>query len=222
MPKELVVALIAAGASLLVACITGIFTWRNGSKANKNATDIEGLKGAVNRDLARLQAKLEHGQVISSTQWNAEFNAYQAIWKGMVALRTTSTKVVFRESEFGDLGISVSFLAPPVRIENTQALIEKFAQAASQCLSAIHDNAPFYPAPIRTAANDAHLASMSLLKKQLAALLSPAHGNDAIANERLASECQVDLTAIIQGVNFVEALIRERFAAIEVLNTVRN
>ena len=72
-------AFITAGASLIVALIAGVIAVWNNSKTNKNAGDIEELKGAVNRDLERLKAKLSHGQAVSSTQWNTEFAAYQAI-----------------------------------------------------------------------------------------------------------------------------------------------
>jgi hypothetical protein len=81
-------ALIAAGASLIVALLSGAITLRNGSKTNENSLGIQDLKGAVDRDLERLRAKLSHGQIVNSTQWNAEFSSYQAIWKGMVAVRT--------------------------------------------------------------------------------------------------------------------------------------
>jgi hypothetical protein len=47
--------LITAGASLIVALVAGGLTLRNGSKANKNAFDIQELKGAVDRDLERLK-----------------------------------------------------------------------------------------------------------------------------------------------------------------------
>lgn len=49
---------ITAGASLIVALVAGGLTLRNGSKANKNAVDIQELKSGIDRDLERLKAKL--------------------------------------------------------------------------------------------------------------------------------------------------------------------
>jgi hypothetical protein len=42
-------ALIAAGASLIVALFSGAITLRNGSKTNENSLEIQGLKGTVDR-----------------------------------------------------------------------------------------------------------------------------------------------------------------------------
>jgi hypothetical protein len=72
---------------LIVALLSGAITLRNGSKTYENSLGIQDLKGAVDRDLERLRAKLSHGQIVSSTQWNAEFSSYQAIWKGMASAR---------------------------------------------------------------------------------------------------------------------------------------
>jgi hypothetical protein len=140
-------ALIAAGASLIVALSSGAITLRNGSKTNANSLQIQELKGAVDRDLERLKAKLSHGQIVSSTQWSAEFSSYQAIWKGIVAVRTLATKIVLREAELTDLGLPGDYLASTDRVEIRKALIHRFVEAAQGLLLAVHDNAPFYPAP---------------------------------------------------------------------------
>jgi hypothetical protein len=103
-------ALIAAGASLIVALLSGAITLRNGSKTNENSLGIQDMKDAVDRDLERLRAKLSCGQIVSSTQWNAEFSSYQAIWKGMVAVRTLATKIVLREDELIELACPVTIL----------------------------------------------------------------------------------------------------------------
>ena len=98
-------------ASLIVALLSGAITLRNGSKTYENSLGIQDLKGAVDRDLERLRAKLSYGQIVSSTQWNAEFSSYQAIWKGMVAVRTLATKIVLREDELIELGLPSDYLA---------------------------------------------------------------------------------------------------------------
>jgi hypothetical protein len=123
-------ALIAAGASLIVVLLSGAITLRNRSKTNENSLGIQDLKGAVDRDLERLRAKLSHGQIVNSTQWNAEFSSYQAIWKGMVAVRTLATKIVLREDELIELGLPSDYLASGDRVTIRKALVSKFVEAA--------------------------------------------------------------------------------------------
>ena len=91
--------LIIAGASLIVALITGGIALWNNSKVNDNAVVIQDVKSGIDRDLERLKAKLEHGQLISSTQWNAEFYALQSLWKSMVPARSLARKIIMREGE---------------------------------------------------------------------------------------------------------------------------
>jgi hypothetical protein len=213
-------ALITAVASLIVALISGGFSLRNRSKTDSNSAEIERLKGAVERDLERLKAKLSHGQLISSTQWNAEFSAYQAIWKGMVAVRILAVKIVRREGELADLGLHADYLASPERLKILKSLIEKFVRAAKDLLSAIQDNAPFYPAPIREAANGTQGAAKELFDKQLKAITHVLKGNDA-EHEKLRTECEPILRTILEGVDLVESLIRERLAAVEVVNSMK-
>jgi len=203
-------ALITAGASMIVAILSGgIALW------NRSKTD------AVDRDLERLRAKLSHGQIIISTQWSAEFSSYQAIWKGMVAVRPLATKIVEREAELTDLGLPGDYLATANRFEIRKDLIRKFIEAAQNLLLAIHDNAPFYPAPIRNAANDTHGAAKNLIDKHLSALIHIAEGVDVTKSEQFIAESQTILRSIVEGVDHVESLIRDRLAAVEVVNTVR-
>src|ERR1700750_2293555 len=119
-------ALIAAGVSLIVALLSCAVTLWNGSKRNENSLEIQDLKGAVDRDLERLRAKLSHGQIVSSTQWNIEFSAYQAIWKGMVAVRTLAYKIVRRENELIAIGVPSDYLASDGRWETRKELVSKF------------------------------------------------------------------------------------------------
>jgi hypothetical protein len=207
--------------SLIVALLSGAIALRNGSKTNENSLEIQDLKGAVDRDLERLKAKLSHGQIVSSTQWNAEFSSYQAIWKGMVAVRTLADKVVLRELELIELGLPSGYLASTDRVEIRKALITKFVEAAQDLLLAVNDNAPFYPAPIRKAANDTHRAAKDLIDKHLTALTHFAKGVDVTRGEPFIGESKAVLRTIIEGVDLVESLIRDRLAAVEVVNSVR-
>ena len=221
MTEAATVALIGAGTSLIVALVSGAISLRNRSKTDANSREIQNLKGAVDRDLERLKAKLSHGQIVSSTQWNAEFGSYQAIWKGMVAVRTLATKIVFREGELAGLGLPYDYLATDDRFEIRKALTSKFVEAAQGLLLAVHDNAPFYPAPIRTAANDTHSAAKNLIDKHLAALTDFAKGVDVTKREQFIAENKNVLGAIIEGVDLVESLIRDRLAAVEVVNSIK-
>jgi len=215
-------ALITAGVAVIVAISSGAIALRNQNKTDQNSLDIQELKGAVDRDLERLKAKLSHGQIISSTQWNAEFSSYQAIWKWMVAIRTETNKIVFREDELLKLGLPPEFLASPQRVEIRKEMISKFVNAASSLLLAIHENAPFYPAPIREEANKAHEAVRELIDIHLAALGSySADGTNRITNEQFVADTKRLLRIIFEGVDLVENLIRERLASVEVTNTVK-
>ena len=214
------VALIAAGGSLIVAVLSGLIALWNGNKTNANSLDIQNLKGVIDEDLEKLKAKLSHGQIVSSTQWNAEFASYQAIWKGMVAVRTLAQKVVLRESELMDLGLSDEYLASVDRVGIRQKLLQNFVDASQGLLLAVHDNAPFYPAPIREAANGTQEAAKQLIDKHLTALTHLVNGRD-VQNQQFNAENEALLLAIVEGVDRVESLIRDRLAAVEVVNSVR-
>jgi hypothetical protein len=81
----------------------------------------------------------------------------------MVAVRTLATKVVLREDELIELGLPSDYLASGDRVTIRKALASKFVEAAQGLLLSVHDNAPFYPAPIRKAANDTHGAAKDLI-----------------------------------------------------------
>jgi hypothetical protein len=174
------------------------------------------LKGVIDEDLEKLKAKLSHGQIVSSTQWNAEFASYQSIWKAMVAVRTLAQNVVLRESELIDLGLPGVFLPSINKVEIRKRLIQNFMEASQGLLLAVHDNAPFYPALIREAANGTQGAARQLIDKHLTALTHLANGND-IENQEFTAESETLLLAIFDGVDRVESLIRDRLSAVEVV-----
>ena len=208
-----------AALALIVALISGVISLWNRRKTDTNTVDIEGIKGSLNRDLARLNAKLSHGQLISSTQWNAEFSAYQAIWKEMVAVRTLADKVVLREGELVDLGLPSDYLASVDRAPIRMSLLKEFVEAAKRLLVAIHNNAPFYPAPIRETANDTHRVARDLFAKYLSAFTSQTVPEvDVTVAAQFTRESKALLLALVEGVDRVEVLIFERLAAIQVVN----
>ena len=208
--------LITAGASLIVAILSVGFAFWSNKKTAANTVELEKLKGTVNSDLEKLRAKLSHGQIVSSTQWNAEFKAYQDIWKGMVAIRTLAMKLVLREDELISLGLPIEYLASPGRVELRKDLVQKFVKTSTGLLLAIQESAPFYPEPIRQAANDTHGATKRLFDCQMRAL-----GQLVAEDDEFAKENMVLLKAISEGVDQVESLIRERLADVEVMVGVR-
>jgi hypothetical protein len=209
-------ALITAAASLIVAVLSGgIAVWSN-NRTRANSLEIQKLRGAVDSDLEKLKARLSHGQIVSSTQWNAEFKSYQDIWKGMVASRTLAMKIVLREDELVALGLPVEYLASTGRAEFRKELIQKFAEAMKGLLLAIHDSAPFYPEPIRQAANNTHQAAKALFGWQMRAL-----GQFVAEDEQFAKQSRTLLLAIVEGVDSVESLIRDRLADVEVAGGLR-
>ena len=151
-----------------------------------------------------------------STQWNAEFKSYQDIWKGMVAIRTLAMKIVLREDELVGLGLPIEYLASAGRTEIRKELIQKFVEATKALLLAIHESAPFYPEPIRQAANNTHQAAKALFDWQMRAL-----GQFVAEDDQFAKESKVLLLAIVEGVDSVESLIRDRLADVEVVGGVR-
>jgi len=213
-------ALIAAGGSFIVAVLSGSIALWNRSRTNANSLDVQNLKGMIDEDLEKLKAKLSHGRIVSSTQWNTEFASYQAIWKGMVAVRTLAQKIVLRESELVDLGLPSEYLASVERVEIRKKLIQNLVDASQSLLLAVHDNAPFYPAPIREVANSTQQAAKQLIDKHLTALTHLLVGED-VQNQQFTSEDKTLLLAIVEGVDRVESLIRDRLAAVEVVNSMK-
>lgn len=220
MTDAAVAALITAGGSFIVACVAGGIALWNRRKANTQSLEIAGLKGALDRDLARLNAKLSHGQLINSTQWNAEFAAYQAIWKAIVAVRPLAAKLVEREEELVKLGVPADYLDSADRLEIKKTLLANFLNATRGLLLAIHENAPFYPADIRTAANETHAVVKALIDQQMTAFtrLTATGVNDA-NDPRFIAESNALLKAIFEGVDCVEVLIRKRLAEVQVVNS---
>jgi len=209
-------ALVAAGGSLIVAILSGLIALWNGNKTNANSLDIQNLKGVIDEDLEKLKAKLLHGQTVSSTQWNAEFTSYQAIWKGMVALRTLAQRLVVRESEIVNLGLPSEFLGSVDRVGMRKELIGDLVDASQCLLLAIHDNGPFYPAPIRETANRAQGAAKQLVDIHLNAMIK---GLDVQTREFI-EQSKTPFLTIIEDADRVESLIRDRLAAVEVVSGV--
>lgn len=208
----------ATFSAAIVAAIAAL--WCN-VRVNKNARDLQAYKSDTDRDLERLKTKLAHGQLINETQWNAEFTSYQAIWKAMVGVRNVSNKLLMRETELRNLGLSESYLNSPAsrekRIEIKRALLERATEALQALLLATHDNAPFYPTPIRTAANETHRAAKELSDKHLSAFPALEKGANYTIDPAFVQESEALWKRIVEGVDLTEVLIRDRLAEVQVV-----
>jgi hypothetical protein len=218
MTDPVAAAQITAIASLIVGLISGGIALWNRRRTDKNIDEVQSMKGAIDRDLERLRAKLSHGQNVSATQWGAEFAAYQAIWRGIVEVRPVADKLVNREGELHQFGFPEEYLDNEVRLKVRKDLTQLLVTAAQGLLSAIHDNAPFYPAPIRNAANEAHKATIQLVRKNLGAITEALKGNNVAQTQEFYLESRAILLQLIIEADKVESLIRERLSAVQVVN----
>jgi hypothetical protein len=209
-------AFIAALASGIVAIIAGAVALRSNSKSNRNASDIEQYKSATSRDLARLNTRLAHGQLISSTQWNAEFGAYQALWKAIVPVRTIARKIVKREGELTDIGLEPGDVTEEAKIENIKNLLHKYAQKSSECVAAINEHAPFYPADIRKKANEVHAQAHQVFATNLALVVARQKGQPVSIEAETARHKELD--ALMDGTDALEEMIRKRMSDVQVFN----
>ena len=219
MKDPVTVALITSIISLVVALVSGGISVWNRSRTDRNANELQVLKGDIDKDLEKLRATLSHGQSVSATQWNAEFAAYQAIWAAIVEVRPIADKLVNREIELHQFGLPQEYLANEERLKYRKDLTQKLVSASQGLLSAIHNNAPFYPALIRQAANEAHSVAFELIKKNLGAMTQVLLGTNIIQNEDFHSECETILLQLVQKTDEVESLIRDRLAAVQVFHS---
>jgi hypothetical protein len=212
------VALITAIPSLAIGLISGGIALWNNHRTNKNTNELQSMRGSIDRDLEQLRAKLSHGQNVSATQWSAEFAAYQLIWRSIVEVRPLADKLVNREGELHQIGLPKEYLDNEIRLKHRQDLTQQLMNAAQDLLSAIHDNAPFYPIQIRLAANEVHRAAIQLFKKNLSALTEAMNGNNIAQTREFYLEGVAILLQLMREADKVESLIRERLSAVQVIN----
>ena len=195
---------------------------RNGSKVNKNAHDIQGVKSGIDRDLERLKAKLEHGQLVSSTQWNAEFNAYQALWKSIIPVRALATKLVSIDGELTEIGIVKGDFSDAEMEMRIAELLQKYASALTECVTTINEHAPFYPTEIRQSANEMHKFGNRIHKTHTSAFVERQKTQLTYFEQARAAKQEYlrELLAYIKSAELVEELIRKRMASVRVLNLV--
>jgi hypothetical protein len=208
------ISLFAAGIAIVVAIVSGIFTYVINERTRDHSVEIETLKGGLNRDIESLRARLGHGQLVSSTQWNAEFEAYQALWKSMVPLRGIANKLVKRDSELAELGLRPGDVTDPHRRQNLQNLIERYQKALEDALRAINNHAPFYPAEIRKSANAVHVLGVSIFQINLSVLIAMNKGQPA--NRDSVTE-RAALASLMERMDAVEGMIRERLGSVQVI-----
>jgi hypothetical protein len=209
----------AGYAGVIAALVAGIFTWRNTARLNRQSRESADFQGAVDRELARLGAKLDHERLVHGAQWNAEFSAYQSVWAAFVPVRGTAQKLTTRDEDLVKLGIVDGDVSPDSAISSLTVLLERYAKELSACMVAINANAPFYDGAIRTLANQTHELAYSIfdihagllvqLKKQLASSRwktpVPPEGSEATWK------------AFVAGVDQIERAIRRRMEEVRVL-----
>lgn len=209
-------ALVASIGAVVVAAIAGVFAMLSNRKSDRNTVDIEEHKSATNRDLARLNTKLAHGQLISTTQWNAEFSAYQALWKSFVPVRTIAQKIVKREGELTEIGLQPGDVSEDLRIENIKNLLKKYATKSSECVAAINEHAPFYPAEIRKKANEAHLLAHQIFQTSLAMVVARQKGQSTSPDAEKKRDRE--LADLVEATDSLEEMIRNRMNDVQVFN----
>jgi hypothetical protein len=222
MSDGLAASLITAGASLVVALGAGGLGLWNVSKASKSALDIQDFKSGIDRDLERLKAMLEHGQLISSTQWNAEFNAYQVLWKSIYPVRALATKLVSIDGELTEIGIVKGDFSEVEMEKRIFDLLQKYASALTECVTTINEHAPFYLADIRQSANEMHAFGNRIHKTHSAAFVARQKKQMTYSEQVRAAQLEYlqELLTYVKSVERVEELIRTRMASVQVLNLV--
>jgi hypothetical protein len=204
--------------AVITAIIAAIVALWSNSKSNRNAVVIQDVKSGIDRDLERLKAKLMHGQLISSTQWNAEFSAYQELWKSIVPVRTIARKIVKREGELPEIGIEPGDVSEGLRIENVKNLLHQYATKSSACVAAINEHAPFYAADIRKKANEVHSLAHQIFQTNLALIVARQKGQSVPTDKE--AQRQKELDDLMADTDALEEMIRKRMSDVKVLNPV--
>ena len=212
--------LITAVASLIVALVTGGLTQWNRSKANKNAFDIQDLKGAVDSDLERLKAELSHGQAVSSTQWNVEFAAYQAIWQSLVSVRNQTVEIATWEQSMEALNL-LSLLDADARLKSLYERAKSLDAALTTFARAVQDNAPFYPQNTRHTAIVVLNQLRSLVEGLLSFVVAHGIGKEFWTDEQLIPWRTLrdqEIEVALKEIECVETAIRERLGSVRLFD----
>jgi hypothetical protein len=215
-----IIGIVASFSAVIAALVSGIFVLVNGHITNKKTTEIEQLKSELSGEIERLKAQLGHGQVVSTTQWNAEFNGYQALWKSMIPLRSIAQKIVTRERDLAQLGLEAGDVAETNQLVNKKKLLDKYTVAITDCMHAINEHAPFYDPDVRKTSNEVHGLAVGIFKSHTAAMVqvikkqypTEEEGTD---RDREGREALIKLMARMDN---VEEMIRTRLSAVQVIN----
>jgi len=202
---------IASFSAVIAAIVTGIFTVRNNAAIQRNALTLESFKSDFSQDLEQLKARLGHGQVVSSTQWNAEFIAYQGLWKEMIKLRGMITKYATFEEELIEVGVAID-LARGAAPAMLQANLKSFVVVLTDCTTVINEHAPFYPENIRNSANDV----VRLARKFWAKFIAQTINNTA--DFEWSHARKLEAIEVMQGVDQLETMIRQRLASVRLIS----
>jgi hypothetical protein len=206
----IVSALVASHTAIIVACISAAVAVLSSIASVASALRTTKLKGEVDIKLEGLKADLGHKQLISSSQWAAEFDSYKELWKAVVPVRTIAHKLVNRNKELASMGITEENLTP----QAVQKLVWEFPLVIRAATFAINENAPFYPIDIRKKANEIPAISGELLIVILAEDVAKRENAASPAGENTKRN---HLQALMTVIDQLESLIRNRLEEVKII-----
>jgi len=210
---------LAGGFSVVIAAlVSGIFGLINRRGTDSNSLAIEKLKSELSEGSERSKAQLEHGQVISSTQWNTEFNAYRELWKTVVPVVTLADRLVFIDEDLAEIGLEQNDLLEEHMNGRVLGVLQKFTSALTDCLHAIHEYAPFYPADIRKNAGEMHKLGKQIHRTHMIAMVARQKGQLPAMDADAGDQQKQELFRLLESIDGLEELIRKRLASVQVLN----
>lgn len=218
-PSLLGAALVSSISAVVAAFIAGAVALFSNSKSNRTAGDMSEYKSATDRDLERLKARLEHGRLVNSTQWNAAFNAYQALWKSIVLVRENATRVVMLEGELSTVGLHAEDVSEAFRLAKIEESLSSYQEALNDCVMTINEHAPFYAAEIRRKANEAHSLSLVIYRTNMAMLVSRMKGESLPTAQAVDADTtrRKELIALVICVDLLEEMIRKQLNEVSVV-----
>jgi len=210
--------LLSPAATIFAAIVAAIAAIWGNVRAGKSSNDLAEYKSATDRDLARLNATLAHGQLISATQWNVEFTAYQAIWQALVTVRNDTVAIATYEQHLEALDL-LAHMSDAMKQESVKAKSKALDASLTQLSNAVQNNAPFYPPHIRTTAikviNPLRGLASGLLAFAVAYKIGKAWNEEQLDAWR--SLRNQEIATALAETETLEVAIRERLSTVRVV-----
>ena len=174
--------------------------WLEGVRA-ESAQALEKVKDSMEREQKTLQARLDFGTYANQAQYDLEFSSYKDIWVAMGELRERWRGLFFQSQ---------------IHFKDDETKLAALTQAGTE-VGVAHDKAVlvserlalYCEKDIHTAARAATYASMVLMFS----LQAQNEAQTVMSSE----ERDAQLTAIIERVDQIETLIRERQKSVRLL-----